>query len=368
MKKTGIALLLLAGLAGVAWWQREPALAWYFVRQLTRASEEDREDCATRVASLDGAALPRLLEGLQNGDASACANLQYALVLMAKRWGPTDPRSLALAEALHSQFDAFSPSGQEQAVLLLTRLLQQDGPKPLPPRLTMAVSEILFKATKSNELRPAVLLLAAELVDCVQPGQWADVCRDLAEQGMKDEREATRVAAIQLLLRAPMRKDKELLEKAIPLLRDRETTVRRAALVALASENDLVREETLLPLLHDADDQVQYLCAMALRKRGLTDDDLQMARLISDKDPAMRLRVLHYFHRLPELNHVEWLRQLSLDPSPAVRAAAVRAIGENPQVDLADRLREMAERDSSETVRQNAQYYSRQRAPRVALD
>jgi hypothetical protein len=107
---------------------------------------------------------------------------------------------------------------------------------------------------------------------------------------------------------------------------------------------------------------------MALRKRGLTDDDVKLARLISDKAPATRLRVLRHLDQMPDLNLAEWLRQLSLDPAAAVRAAAVRAMGENMQVDLTERLREMAERDPSETVRQNAQYYLRQRATRVARD
>ena len=178
---------------------------------------------------------------------------------------------------------------------------------------------------------------------------------------MTDEHETTRLAAVQLLLRAPMRKDKEMLEKAIPLLHDPAPIVRRAALIALASESDLVRDEALLPFLHDEDAQMQYLCEMTLRKRGLTDDDLKLARLISDKNPAMRMRVLLHIQDMPDLNLSEWLRQLSLDAAPAVRAAAVRAVGENPQIDLSDRLREMALGDPSETVQQNAQFYLRKR-------
>ena len=227
---------------------------------------------------------------------------------------------------------------------------------------------MLIGAEKTHELQPASLRLAAELVVCGQSGQWADVCRAMAERGMKDEREAARVRAVQVVLREPMRQDRELLEQAVPLLNDPEPTVRRAVVVALAGAKDVVREETLAPLLHDEDQQVQYLCEMALRKRGLTDDDIKLARLISDKDPAMRMRVLRLLDQMPDLNLREWLRQLSNDPTPAVRAAATRAIGENTQVDLTERLREMAERDPSATVRQNAQYYLRQRSMREARD
>jgi HEAT repeat protein len=178
----------------------------------------------------------------------------------------------------------------------------------------------------------------------------------------------TRVAALQLLMRGPMRGNKHLIDKAIPLLRDPQETVRRAVLVVLATENEQVREEDFLHLLHDEDAEVQYLCEMALRKRGLTDADITLARLISDENPSRRMLVLHHFRHMSELNLNEWLRRLSVDPSPAVRAAAVRAVGENLQVDLSPRLREMAERDPSETVRQNAQYYLQQRALRTARD
>ncbi len=367
-KKTWLALLVVVGIAGVGWWQRQPVLAWYYVRQLSNAYQENREGCASKVAELDEAALPPVLEGLQSEDALVCANLQYALVLMTKRWGITDPRAQDLVERLHAGFDTFSTQGQEKIVSLLTGLLQLDGPRPLPPRLTKHVSEILLGAENRRELRSVSLLLAAELIDCVEAGQWVDACRGMAERGLKDDRAGVRMAAVQLIRREPMRKDKELVELAIPLMRDTEPAVRRAALLALASESDVVREEVFLPLLHDEDAQVQYLCELALRKRGLQDDDILMARMISDKSPTTRMRVLHFLHQRPELNLGEWLRQLSQDPEPAVRAAAVRACAEFPHLDLTARLREMAERDPSETVRHNARYYLSLRAPRAALD
>ena len=94
-------------------------------------------------------------------------------------------------------------------------------------------------------------------------------------------------------------------------------------------------------------------------RRGLTDADLLIAREITDPDPATRMRVLHRLPQMPDLNLVEWLRQLSLDASPAVRAAAVRAAGENPTVDMRQRLQEMASQDPCDAVRLNAQYYLR---------
>jgi HEAT repeats len=356
-RRIWLALIVIAGLAGVAYWQREPMLAWYYVRQLSLAYPENCEVHAKKVAELEEIALPRVFGELQNEDALICANMQYALMLMMKRWGVADPRSPALIERLQVEFAGFSLAGQEKVVVLLTGFLQQDGTKPLPPRLTKAVGEILMVAEQTTGLRGVALLLVAELIDCVPAGQWVDDCRAMAERGLTDERPGARIAAVQVLLRKSMRADKELVEKAISLLRDPDPNVRRAAIVSLASESEVVREEHFLPLLHDADPQVQYVSELALRKRGLQDEDIKLARLISHKNARVRLRVLHYLPHMPELNLSSWLRQLSNDTEPAVRAAAVRASADYPHVDFLQRLREMAERDPAESVRENARYY-----------
>jgi HEAT repeat protein len=367
-KKAWLALCLLGGLAGVAWWQHRNVLAWYHVRQLTFAYQENRAICAKRVADLDEAAVPCLLEGLHNSDALVCGNMQCALVLLAKRWTLADERAQRLVERVHDQFAEFSAPGQEKALVLLAGLLQHDAPRPLPPRLSKRIGAIVVEADKKPELRSATLLLAAELVDSVEPGQWVDVGRDMVERGLKEERAGVRVAALQLLLRKPMRVEKGLVDQAVPLLADPEPTVRKAALIALASESERVREENFLPLLHDDDAETQYLCEMALRKRGLSDDDIRLARMISDKNPAVRMRVVRSLRQMPDLNLAEWLRQLSHDPEPAVRAAAVRAAGDFPHIDLTQRLREMADGDPSETVQQNARFYLQQRLSRPAVN
>ena len=140
--------------------------------------------------------------------------------------------------------------------------------------------------------------------------------------------------------------------------------MRKAALIAFAPETELARDDIFLPLLHDENEEIQYWCETVLRKRGRSDDDIRIARLISHKDAAMRIRVPNLLMRMPDLNLSAWLRQLSLDESPAVRAAAVRAAIDHPQVDLSERLHEMAERDPSAAVRQNARFCLHQ-APRA---
>jgi hypothetical protein len=368
-KKIALTLVLLAALAGVAYWQHKPMLAWYYVRQLTQVVDADhREACASKVATLDEEALPSLLEHLRDDDSIVCLNMTRGLYHLSKHWGVDDARTQKMVESIHADFRAFSPAGQENTLWFLTAMLQRESSRPLPAPLMKAVSVILIDAEQQSALRGSSLQLAAEFIDCVQPGQWADVCRDMAERGIADASPGPRAAAVQLMMRGPMRTDKELIAKAIPLLRDPAASVRRVALVALASENELIREDALLPLLHDEDLEVQDLCQSVLRKRGLSEDDLKLARLISDRNPAKRMRVLLHLHQLPNLNLAEWLQRLCHDPSSAVRAAAVRAAGDYPQVDLSDRLREMAQNDPCDAVRLNAGFYLRLCTTRTALE
>ena len=59
-----------------------------------------------------------------------------------------------------------------------------------------------------------------------------------------------------------------------------------------------------------------------------------------------------------------WLRRLSHDPSPAVRAAAARVMSGLDHIDLSDRLDQMSRGDPSPSVAQLARYYlSRKRDP-----
>ena len=351
------AVMVIVLVGGVAWWQRTPMLTWYYLRELSAADADSRERWAERVATLDAAVVPGLLSKLEQPDPTFCINAEAGLVALVKRWGPEDGRTHELADQLRQRFAGLSPIGQIGALQVMTALLRQDGPATWPVPLTRAAGEILQATPERPELRNAALMLAGVLLDRVPQGQWLEPCRTLAEKGLSDKTARTRSAAVQLAARPALQAEHSLLGKVAPLLRDRSPVVRRAALVAVAPANEVVSEEDLIPLLHDDDAEVQRLCEAVLRSRGLSEEHLELARLISDSSPKARLRVLERLGRAQDLDPAAWLRRLSQDPSPAVRAAAVRAAAGYPKVDLSDRLREMANSDPSETVRQNAQHY-----------
>jgi HEAT repeats len=365
-KNLVVALAILGLLGGIAWWQRKPLLARHYVQRLGQADEANRESWAASVIALDEAVVPSLLAALESADNKTCANLEFALVGLVRNWGPDDARSQALLEQVALHFGSLN-EGAKNSVLQIPIVLLNKTPEKrnLPPLVTRLAGDLLSAAAEAKGLRVSVLRLAGALVEQVPHGQWLDLCRELAVKGLGASDVEARVAAIQLVLRPALRQENDLLAKVVPLLKDSVPSVRKTALLALGPAKDLISDDDLLPLLHDADDEVQNLCELALRSRGLQENHILLARLISDEQPSARLQVLEHLREATDLEPGVWLQLLCHDSSPAVRAAAVRAVASQPQVDLRNCLHEMAQQDPSPTVRQLAGHYLNRSRPKT---
>src|SRR5579885_1652654 len=122
-----VAVLLLAG-AGL-WWGRQPLLTWYYLRGLSSADGGERDRWAERVAGLDRAALPALLD-LLAGDDRACAGARAALDALIGRWGADDARGEELARRLSEAFARFSPAGRREVLQFEAGWLRTEGRAP----------------------------------------------------------------------------------------------------------------------------------------------------------------------------------------------------------------------------------------------
>jgi hypothetical protein len=215
---------------------------------------------------------------------------------------------------------------------------------------------------EAEPTEPAVELAAAL---AGRPGEEAVLAavRDVTKRALRAPAAEVRLRAVRLCLQPGV----ELLEQVVSLLRDPSAEVRRAAILAVGPAEQVVREDTLLPGLHDADAEVRKLTESALRGRGLRPEHLELGRLLTHPKPAERLEVLDRIRDMidgpqADLDPGVWLRRLSHDPSAAVRAAAVRLMSQQSVIDLGDRIDQMARSDPSPTVSQLAAYY-RKRAP-----
>ncbi|MBL8795724.1 MAG: HEAT repeat domain-containing protein [Planctomycetia bacterium] len=351
-------ILLLGGLA-TCWLCHESVLAWYYVQRLNSAGAADRAAWTDQVAALGEAAVPRLQACLSQPDCQICESAQAALMALAERWPVDDARRAALYNAIAEQYPQCSLAGQCCSLALCRVWL--DTVETPPAESIQAACRLVPLAGRSPDpqVRGKAIALAGTILRHERDQETVTACRELLRRGLLDTEAENRAVAARLAGETAL----NLLPQVAPLLDDPAPQVRQAAMLAVGPHETAVATDDLLRSLHDTDEDVRRLCETALKGRGLRAEDVLLGRLISDQRPDMRLQVLDNLRKTTDVAPAVWLRRLSHDPSPAVRAAAVRAAGEEAQVDFADRLMQMSQNDPSPTVRQLAQYYLLRRKP-----
>jgi hypothetical protein len=343
----GIAFVfLLGGLGAAVWAVRAPVWGWYCVRQLARAGDADRDVWVERIARQPEASLRWLAGCLKGPDSGACSNARAALIRVVAGWEPSDARRGRLAADLAEFFPEMAPAGQVIALEVAGSLL---------PDAVRAVGCLLRKSAEAGDaqVRRAGLGLAARCAGAAESAELLEACREVVLANLRQDGIETRRSAVELACAPGI----DLLEAVVPLLRDPSASVRRAALLAVGSAPQVVAADDLLPCLHDPESDVRRVAELALRGRGLTDAQVKLGRLLADPRPDVRLQILECLRRDDECPPGAWLRRLSHDPSAAVRAGALRAVVETPDVDLNDRLEQVAQNDPSPTVRELARFY-----------
>ncbi len=322
--------VVLAVASGLGLWQLPNLSAWYAVRQLLRASPGEREAQAQVVKSYGRAALPHLLAALA-GDEPTCLQAEAGLKLLAPD-----------VSELCRRYQEFSPFGQGAVLRLLAE-----------PQRTLRAEEVrgvMELAEKQPALRSDLLLLAATLAPAERDPVF---CRRLILQGLGEADPSGQLSALHLTLQTS---DAEILGKVAPLLQAPTPEVRRAALVILSAAPEIAGDDDLLFLLNDVDSRVRQQCELVLRSRGLSDQHLHLARLITHADPNKRSEVVRHLFQT-DVNAGEWLRRLSQDSAPSVRVSAARAASQQADAGMQALVREISQGDPSPTVRELASYF-----------
>jgi hypothetical protein len=353
-----LGLVVLLVCLGVIWLERAPLLTWIYVAGLERADEGSRAAWVERVAGLDVAAVPDLVELLSQDDARVCGNTGAALSALSNRWDDDDLRRHDLARRLAESFPRLSQIGQACALRVVESWLPANGADQPPAQATVrAAVRLLEEAARvpGREAHAAGLELASALLTQSHDAELFRPCQALALVCLQDSYAENRAQAAQLALNPSL----DLAKAASALLNDPVPEVRRVAMLAVGIAKDAVMTDDLLPLLHDSDPEVRRLCELELRGRGLQDDQLRLGRLITDSSPKKRLEMLFYL-RPPAgapLDTGVWLRHLSHDSAPEVRFAAIRAAKEDGLTEINDRIDQMARNDPSPTICDFARRY-----------
>jgi hypothetical protein len=350
-------LALVVAAAVVAWLERNPLLTWYTLHRLTGANEADREAWAEQTAALDEAAVPGLIARLTCPEEGVCANIEAAVLHLATRWGTQDERTARFSGFLADGFPRMSAPGRRVVLRAQAAWLSQCPAAEAPAAgMVLAAARAVALAARGNDggVRREALRVTEEMLRRANGEETLGGCRELLQACLQDSEAPNRCRAI-VLAQNPLI---GLMEQITPLLGDPVPEVRREAMAATRSAPEaVVQTDHLLRWLHDPDDDVRRLCEAVLRSRGMTEEHLKLGRLLTDARASVRLQVLDYLHPNSGLEPGVWLRLLSVDAEPAVRVAAVRAAAGHPQVDLSDRIDQMAQSDPSPTVCQLARYY-----------
>ena len=124
---------------------------------------------------------------------------------------------------------------------------------------------------------------------------------------------------------------------------------------------DGLSDRDLLTLLYHDDAEVSGWAENELRRRDISPEEVALGRLIAHPDSGVRQRLARGLPKMPKVDHVVWLLELSHDSHPAVRLATLRSMAEFDDAKLEARADEMVDQDPNESVRQRALWQQRVR-------
>lgn len=352
-------LLLVAGV--VVWVERDALLLWYYSSKLRNAeTPEETQKWAKRLASYKQKAIPSVIECLKCPCPRMTANGQCALCCLLEHRGEQDYQCADTLEHIIKQFPQLSPQGRQkimESALIWTETLPE-SPTAFHQTLSKLLTEVIHHP--NEPLLDQGIILAQRLLKLDADNETLSVIgREITLLGLRGQKEETRLRSIELALLPSMKLRRDVL----PLLHDESAKVRLQALRAVAypreGQPELILTDKLIRWLHDDDFEVRRVCESVLLRRGLTTKQIHLARQITSSDWQVRLQVVEHLPAHASLDRSVWLRRLSHDRSPAVRVAAMRTACEMDEVNLVDRIDEMAQNDPDETVRIQAKYFLR---------
>ncbi|HMB05533.1 MAG TPA: HEAT repeat domain-containing protein, partial [Isosphaeraceae bacterium] len=318
--------------------------------------------------------LPALTGALREGDARALD----ALIRRMTAKADAPPGGLGEAEAaewldtlagLRTGFPKFGGYGRASALMVTTKVLDRFAGEPAPECWLKALApahDLLASGLADPDLnvRVAALVEVSRLWGWM-PGRSMIAVEDdyLADwkggliapvvRRLSDREPKARVAAVACLGTLPLDK---AAAPAIPYLEDPSGDVRQQVLISFARRPDLLSTDAIIMRLYDQDPGIPQLAETVLKTRGLTTEQIDLARLISHPKPELRASIIPMLRNraADDIDPAVWLLQLSRDREESVRLAAVVALAGRVAPEVRDRLAEIAASDPSPDVRQAA--------------
>src|SRR5262249_14817466 len=196
----GLLGLLLLGLGGLAWAERQLILSWYYLRGLRQAEGDAIEVWAGRVARLDQRAVPGLLPLFGEPEEAVCDRAGVACTALLERWGREDARSVELVQQLVKNFAQFSGAGRKCVLKRAEEWMAPRDGAPYRACLVQAIVRLLPAAGERDHActQAEGARLARVVLEQTHEADVLASARTLARACFKNNEVETRIAAIQL--------------------------------------------------------------------------------------------------------------------------------------------------------------------------
>ena len=314
--------------------------------------------------------LSALAPALRDGDARALAVLQQRLSSQPN----TPPAAISEAEAgewldtlasLRAGFLRFGGYGRATALAVVGKIFARLSVDPAPTEWLKALQPAhdLVTAGLADpdlDVRVSALMETGRLWSWI-PGRtpqkleeeaidaWKEGLVEPVTRRLSDREPKSRVAAVACLGLLPVNAKAAA---AIPYLEDKESgAVRQQVLISFAQRNAVLSEDAVARHLYDPEPNVPETAETVLKIRGLSQEQISLARLINHPKPGMRASVIPLLKGRSDVDPVIWLIQLSRDRDESVRTAAAEALNAQGTTEARQRLIEIAQKDRSATVR-----------------
>ena len=270
--------------------------------------------------------------------------------------------------SLRMGFSRFSTYGRTSAVVMTVEILHKFDAVPVPAGWVDVLrpsSEVLNSALVDQmwEVRAAALVelkavwtwgpqrdLFRGEVD--QLSRWKESFLSPVTARLVDHDARIRTSAVACLGTLPLN---DAAEQAVRLLSDTDGNVRFQVLISFADRPTLLTEEAILPLLYDLNPYIPAMAERILKIRGLTPEMIGLGKLIVNPRPEMRMSAIPSLKDRQDIDPGVWLLYLTRDSEESVRLKAIEALANRMTPEAKKRLLEMADTDTSKTVREAAE-------------
>lgn len=355
----GSLLFVVLVASGLGYWQKTELTAIYDAWKLQKATPDLLPAYVRQFESLGLTGTAALVKLFQSENEMTCRNAGQVLTKILQIWPSSDERRDAALQQLANSANYYSSAGQTQCLKMIQQLVSES-------ESSVAMGQVIARlATQANsdvETRLALYDVLTSVLNNEQnvPEKLAQQAKGCVLAGVADKNVPVRLAAIRLGVSPSLQLHEHLLSLLTGANVDSSPEVRQLLLLAFGEHEKLLSTDELCKFLQDGDAEVRAVAERALRVRGLTQNQLKLAKMVHDSNPSIRAELPALVLATPEVDSFLWLERLSRDSDPAVRAASARAMGRQGDERLNSLLQQLSEQDKDPTVRQLARFYWKQ--------